>query len=915
MEEDIDEDFHLYFKTKSGDIINVNDKLLDKLKKLDYSSLPQNVNVSLCSGPFFEISFKDESSIIINYIPINCKITISKSQKVISLYSYKHLKLILNKLKEEYTNPYFYSTFYSKTIFVNYNNLEEQDFCFEKDIEIKEKKKVEDIEKIKLIFGGIKKIYESKKNLTYEFISPNFKIYFPKIIPELKEKFNYIYSDHRKSLESNFRLFLEKDEKMIYPICGPHNIGKTITSMKIQKSYYLKGIKSLYLNLKYYFHEPFNDLDKKIDTLIKECVYFIENEEQLLILYNKFHNLNKIYDIISILPSFLKTKNFSKNQFFLIIDQYQEKYDSKNILELFSSFKIFLLSSINDSDVKKNLILTYQEKSLKTYKLIEEKQIKKIIRYTYYEYLFDFSYFNMIIFEKKIKDKIKEKEDLENKIEKKDAGNKVEKIDLENKVEDKEVEENKIEEKYKFISSILMQFNYIPKYSYGFINFYNTIYDLMFCEYKNIFLKLLQFKSNKTIEIYKINELLKDKNIVEKTDIEKCNYKTLSEEKYIEYLKYIPLKYINYHLNNIGELYFYYSFPLFKQILNDFIEYCKSKDNFFITTNGGEKGTYFEKIVKTQFRVFNSLKIDGHLEVKSIINMDFTENYKLLDKTYIKGKKNILITQKNDQGKDYDFAIYKPETHQLLLLQSKYQIDNNLINNKNTYKDSSRVVLNNLNRFIGGNEIEKVYLLYISSEEYNINRKMTVKNLLIKNQINCLFYSVEDENFSFDFEEKIDEIKCDDSFMILPDIKDYVAQDIKAEKKKSKKAPNSEDKIVFLKKKKKKSYNKDKIYESLKNYIVTKQIEFSIGKLIKIESFSDEQIEIDRKMEYIIIFSLKEEDDSIVDVTKPIGLIFYDNKRPFYLEVTKNLTYSKYEELFEIFSTQSYYGIGEKIKD
>ena len=48
-----------------------------------------------------------------------------------------------------------------------------------------------------------------------------------------------------------------------------------------------------------------------------------------------------------------------------------------------------------------------------------------------------------------------------------------------------------------------------------------------------------------------------------------------------------------------------------------------------------------------------------------------TENYKLLDKEYLKGKKNILITQENSLGKDYDFAIYKPEDNQLLLLQSK----------------------------------------------------------------------------------------------------------------------------------------------------------------------------------------------------------------------------------------------------
>jgi len=61
-------------------------------------------------------------------------------------------------------------------------------------------------------------------------------------------------------------------------------------------------------------------------------------------------------------------------KFFLIIDQYQKKYNSNNILNLFSKYKIFLLSSINDTDVKNYLILTYQEKSIKEYKFIDKKK-------------------------------------------------------------------------------------------------------------------------------------------------------------------------------------------------------------------------------------------------------------------------------------------------------------------------------------------------------------------------------------------------------------------------------------------------------------------------------------------------------------------------------------------------------------
>ena len=531
----IDKNFNLYFKTKSDDIIEVNSELSSKLKKLDKSSLPKNTKIILGSGPFFKISFEDGSNSIISYDPIKCLITISQSKREISLYSFKHLKLILDKLKDEYKNPYFYSNNFKKNILVTDNQIEDDEyFSYESSIEIKDKKDEEDIQKIKNFFKNIKNIYTSEKGITYKFISPNFNEYFPLINKDkLTDEFNYFYSDKRKSLELEFSLFLDKDSEMIYPICGPHNIGKTITAMRIQKSNYLKGIKSLYLNLKYYFYEPFQDFDKKIDTLIKECVYFIDNEEQLLELYNKFQKLNKIKDVISILPNYLASKNFLKNKFFLIIDQYQEKYDSNNILDLFSAFKIFLLSSINDSDVKDNLILTQQEKSLKKYKLIKQKQDKKIIRFTYYEYL-------------------------------------------------------------------------------------------------------------------------------------------------------------------------------------------------------------------------------------------------------------------------------------------------------------------------------------------------------------------------------------------LPKIQKYIKQDIQIEKRKSKKNIDSKEELIFLNKKHKRNYNKDKIYNSLKDYILTKKFGFSIGKFIHIESFIDKEIKIN-KNQYIIIFSLNEEDDSTINFKKPIGFIFSEKEKEkqVYLDATKNITYTNYEELFDLFSSQSYYGIGE----
>ena len=273
----IDDNYQLYFKLKSGFTINVNKKFLSQIKESDKSSLPENTKIVMSSGPFYEIYFQDGTNFIIYYYPIKCIFTISNTIKEIFLYSFIHLKLILDKLRKEYKNPYFYSKCYEKNIYLNENDLKEIDFSFETSIEIKEQDEEEFNEKIKEIFKDIQDTYSTKNPPTYKFISPNFNIYFPKVISnELTNEFKYIYSDKRQLLELKFRLFFFKSSEKIFPICGPHNIGKTITAMRIQKSYYSKGIKSLYLNIKYYFYEPLKDCDKKIDTLIKECVYFIE---------------------------------------------------------------------------------------------------------------------------------------------------------------------------------------------------------------------------------------------------------------------------------------------------------------------------------------------------------------------------------------------------------------------------------------------------------------------------------------------------------------------------------------------------------------------------------------------------------------------------------------------------------------
>ena len=887
--ENVDEKFRLSFEVDANKKILVDKVLLGKLKRYNYSEFPEGTIVQRKYPSVYDIFPKiGGHHLAILFFPIECKIKIANSYKVIFLYSYKHLKLILADLKEYYKNPYFYSTYHYNDFYVNVTDIKERFFSYEKrPIEIKEKNEKANEEEIKKIYKDIKNIYSNYSDkITYEYISPNFNTYFPKINPgKPSDYFDFCYTNKRKDLESSFSRFLEDKVEMIYPVCGPHNIGKTISSLIIQKISLIDGVKSLYLNIKYYFDKPFDDFKGKINTLIKECVLLVDSEEELLTLYKKFIKTVYINGIIEILKEFLVSKNFDKNHFFLIFDQFQIKYDL-NLLNTFSGFKIFLLSSINDYDVKNNLIYSYAKNSKTKYRLAEDNKPSKIINYHYYEELLDFKDF-FKLFEKQIKDKIKS--------------------------ENKYFDDNTIIIKFNFIDSILKKFNYIPKYCLRYIYHYDTIYDLMFNEYKNIFLKLLQFEKNKTIDIKKIAQLSKNEYLIEqKKEDEKFSYKTLQADDYIEYLKYIPLKYINYHITDKNELYFYCSFPLFKDIIMNFIDYFDSKEKFLITAEGIERDTVFEKILKYQFTVFKKLNINAHLEVNTIIDMNLTENYSSFEQKYLEGKKNILITQKNKGGQDYDFAIYMAENCQLMLIQSKYQIEHKLIKNRKEYEETSKLSLENFNKAFK-KKIEKVYLIYISSEEYNKKRKAKVKGLLDKNKINCLFYSVSYDTFSFDFENKIENLECDESFMILPEFKNYKSQEFKIEPRVKQKAQinTRNNRYLFLGKKVKKSYDINKIYKSLKNYC-SENLEISLDKFDEFGCYDDYcnfKKEVNIKY-YIALFYLKENDDSSIDFSKPIGLNYVEKEKEINLYIIAKTNYSTFEELIEKFSNKFYFGIG-----
>ena len=921
---ELDDSFNLVFKDNSGHKITIGKKIINELKYEELTSFPEGTTIfdDIIETQFYKLSFPDESILKIFMSPVQCKFI--SYNKTIDLYSYEHLELILQILK--YNCPFYFSKFYHKKVYIDINKIEETNFNVDKHIEIIEK--VDDYTKINNIYNELQKKYiNEKRNYTYKFINPNYNNYFfiqNKNEQNLSEKFKYIKSDTRNDILNKIEYFvknsnlndissqvneeglvLKENDPFLLPVCGPHGTGKTITALYIHKYLFLKGIKGVYLNLKYYSKDNIS-LEDKIDVLIKECFFIVDNQNELLELYKQFIRLNDFYPAIFLIKDFIEQKKKKKNKnIYMIFDQYQEKYNFRDFLKIIKEIKIFLLSSINDKDVKMNLINKFKEEICINSKMELQDENpnpnpnpRNIIRYNYIENLIDpelfkhDSYKNIFI----------------------------------NKIKQNETDEIKINNELSFVYYILEKFNFIPKYVFGYINYYGSILDLLFEEYVNIIKKLNLFTDLGTINI---NELIKLDNgnfLAKKNDINNTN--TFTKDKFVEILNYIPLKYISYSQKENGEYYFYCSFPLFKKILKDFINYIEAKSSFFISDNGGERGTSFEKIIKMKFRGFKKLKIDGYLKVDKLINMVLTKKYKNINKRYFTFKNNIFIDQKIDQGKDYDFGIYQPKKGYLILIQSKYIINNGTVKNDiSYYKKSANIALNSFKNNINEN-VNKVYILYMSSVEYNYeNREKVMGTTLANNFINCLFYSVNYDNFSMDFGNFINEIECKDSFMIIPYYIYYEPQkplnnslfqaQIQLKEKKSEKD------IILLQKKNLKVIDLKELHNQIIKFIHNSNfnkidIIKSLGPFKSINNYfvmnksEINKFEIKKKTEYILIIFLDK--FGIFDTGKDLGLIYFEDGNNIFYNFAENKYYYDYNELINSFPPYFLYVIGTKSK-
>lgn len=204
-------------------------------------------------------------------------------------------------------------------------------------------------------------IFTNQTNLINEFIKLNHEIYqfSYKILSfnlnkyfdlnpqtDLNQTFYYADSEERRQLEKNIKKFLKDKSNFIFRVFGPYGIGKSVTSLIIQKKLYKKKYKSIYINLKFYSKEISWDI--KLDVLLSELFFFCDDKNEYELVYEKLlkNKSKNIWNYLVILYKHIKEqvklKKKKLSKYLFIIDQYKINYDLNSYLLNFLIF-IYLL--------------------------------------------------------------------------------------------------------------------------------------------------------------------------------------------------------------------------------------------------------------------------------------------------------------------------------------------------------------------------------------------------------------------------------------------------------------------------------------------------------------------------------------------------------------------------------------------
>ena len=763
------------------------------------------------------------------------------------LYSFTHLKEILTKYN--YKNPVFRQI--SKNEFQLLENPESiENFNYLDEIIIREKK---DDKEYKEIFASMSKIYKKealnpyKKNIKLELLSINLKKYFYNndIDINLNQEISVFKPHLRINIFSKVKNLLNKNDK-IFAICGPFGIGKSFTSLLLQKILYLDNVNTIYVNLAN--NEEISELKK---TIIKESFFLNLGEEKFVTLANKIYNykINNIWDIISLIDDYCDKE---KINYLLIIDQYKKKRDPEENLSKLKVKNIFLLSSINDKDVKENLVSQIRG------------NFNLEFKYVYYINL-------------QINEYIKNNSN--------------------NYGDD--------------IIGCLKDFNYLPNviflleyvFNKNVLDFYNYQYHL---ELK----KLSKFY--KTYNISYLSNIFVSEQI---NDSKAINPKLISKEDFLNNINDLTLKYISFSQesnNNYFSL--YYSFDYAKYPIKDEVNYYIAKQRFNSKAEPSLLGGEFENIIKHKFILDKPLfEIDSFIIVNKIVDMELSEEYKNIKVEHLKQKKCVFISQSNFYGKDYDFAILYPNKKEIILIQAKYKITSDNTHKKSEYSNINNVsvITNSVNQKFGIN-IEKIYLLYLSSIEYNYQRKNNILKILNSKMINCIFYSINLDYFTSDFENNLSIFVPTESMEIYPKSNVYIEQIFSKNRR--------TDELLFsLMINEQRLKNNDKLlldeYKKFLNILKQSNINNELKKhLGNFESPFSNNYRLIPKINfnnYLLFFKIGKNNE--IDFSKNLILVYDDNNNLIYYNITTDKILKNYSIRDNFEYRNYYYVIGKWI--
>ena len=204
-----------------------------------------------------------------------------------------------------------------------------------------------------------KKINEG---LTLQDLSLNYQ-YYLEDSNFIDNKINYFSNTEERK---NFFEFLNKELKnqTLLAICGLEGIGKTASILAYLKyyetSYFYFNIKTINKLLEK------KDKNQIINILQREMYHFIPklelaenfNKKIISILNNYDNAMDILYQIIYIIKNCVSV---------VVIDQYKTKYDNqykilKNIIDSNRSSKMIIVSSMNEDDIRKSIIISIKGK-------------------------------------------------------------------------------------------------------------------------------------------------------------------------------------------------------------------------------------------------------------------------------------------------------------------------------------------------------------------------------------------------------------------------------------------------------------------------------------------------------------------------------------------------------------------------